>query len=50
MFYLAYYLHWPWFEIMSLDVGERLVYVQMLAQRIEAENSVLEELNDRLQG
>lgn len=33
---------------MSLDLGERRVYVRMLAQRIEAENQAFETLNERL--
>ncbi len=48
MFYLAYHLHWPWSEIMELDVGERQTYVRMLAQRIEAENQAFEALSERL--
>ncbi len=48
VFYLAYHLHWPWSEIMSLDVGERRAYVQMLAQRIEEENDAFEALSQRL--
>ena len=48
VFYLAYHLHWPWSEIMSLDVGERRAYVQMLAQRIEEENDAFEALSRRL--
>jgi hypothetical protein len=42
IFYLAYHLHWPWSEIMDLEIEERRTYVQMLAQRIEAENASLE--------
>lgn len=49
IFYLAYYLHWPWAEIMRLDVGERRAYVQMLAQRIEEENEAAEALSQRWQ-
>ena len=48
IFYLAYHLHWPWSEIMNLDIGERRVYVQMLAQRIEDENRSFEVLRERL--
>lgn len=48
IFYLAYHLHWPWSEIMNLDVGERRAYVQMLAQRIEDENRALDALRERL--
>jgi hypothetical protein len=48
IFYLAYHLHWPWSEIMNLDIGERRVYVQMLAQRIEDENRSFELLRERL--
>jgi hypothetical protein len=48
VFYLAYHLHWPWSEIMSLDLGERRAYVRMLAQRIETENQAFETLSERL--
>ncbi|MBV7337511.1 hypothetical protein KFU94_56645 [Chloroflexi bacterium TSY] len=48
VFYLAYHLHWPWSEIMALDVSERWTYVQMLAQRIEAENQEFAEVSERL--
>jgi hypothetical protein len=48
VFYLAYHLHWPWSEIMALDVGERQTYVRMLAQRVDAENQAVEELAGRL--
>jgi hypothetical protein len=48
VFYLAYHLHWPWSEIMGLDVGERRAYVRMLAQRIEEENQAFEALSERL--
>lgn len=48
VFYLAYHLHWPWSEIMSLDAGERRVYVQMLAERIEDENRAFEAARQRL--
>jgi len=48
VFYLAYHLHWPWSEIMGLDVGERQAYVRMLAERIEAENQAFEALGERL--
>jgi hypothetical protein len=48
VFYLAYHLHWPWSEIMDLDVGERRAYIQMLAQRIEEENDAFEALSRRL--
>jgi len=33
---------------MNLDIGERRVYVQMLAQRIEDENRSFEVLRERL--
>lgn len=42
IFYLAYYLHWPWSELMGMDIGERRSYVRLLAQRIEAENEAAE--------
>jgi hypothetical protein len=48
VFYLAYYLHWSWSEVMELTVGERHVYVRMLAERIEEENRAVEALNERL--
>ena len=41
VFYLAYHLHWPWSEIMALEVGERRGYVRMLADRIETDNQAL---------
>lgn len=33
---------------MNLDIGERRVYVQMLAQRIEDENQSFEALREQL--
>jgi hypothetical protein len=48
VFYLAYHLHWPWSEIMNLDFAERRAFVRMLAERIQAENSAMEALGDRL--
>ncbi len=42
VFYLAYHLHWSWSELMEMDIGERRTFVQMLAQRIEAENEAIE--------
>ena len=45
-FYLAYHLHWSRTEIMSLDISERLEFVRMLAERIEAENKAADELSD----
>lgn len=48
VFYLAYHLHWPWSEIMGLDVGERRVYVRMLAERIAEENDAFAALSQRL--
>lgn len=48
MFYLAYYLHWPWSELMALDLAERRIYVEMLAGRIADENHELEALHERL--
>jgi hypothetical protein len=35
---------------MALDVAERHGFVQMLAQRIEAENHAVETLRDRMGG
>lgn len=34
---------------MDLDVSERRAFVRMLAERIEAENEMVDELNQRLQ-
>jgi hypothetical protein len=48
VFYLAYHLHWPWSEIMGLDLDERRSYVQMLAQRVEEENQAFEALSEQL--
>ncbi len=48
VFYLAYHLHWPWSEIMALDLAERRSYLRMLAGRIEAENQAFEALSERL--
>lgn len=48
MFYLAYHLHWSWSEIMNLDLTERRAFVRMLAERIQAENSEMEALGERL--
>ena len=48
VFYLAYHLHWPWSEIMDLDVGERQTYVRMMAQRIAEDNQAFEALSERL--
>jgi hypothetical protein len=47
IFYLAYHLHWSWREVMGLEVGERHLFVKLLAQRIEAENQALEALEAR---
>jgi hypothetical protein len=48
VFYLAYHLHWSRSEIMDLDMNERQLFVQMLAERIEAENQAFEALGERL--
>lgn len=48
VFYLAYHLHWSWSEIMNLDLGERRIYVQLLAERIEADNQAFEALSEQL--
>lgn len=34
---------------MDLDVSERRAFVRMLAERIESENEMIDELNRRLQ-
>ena len=47
VFYLAYHLHWPWSELMEMEIAVRRNYVRMLAQRIEAENEAAE--NFRMQ-
>jgi len=44
---LAYYLHWSWEELMSLDVAERRAYVTLLVEQIERENSRLEDARSR---
>ncbi len=49
VFYLAYHLHWSRTEIADLDVSERRAFVRMLAERIESENEMIDELNRRLQ-
>jgi hypothetical protein len=41
VFFLAYHLHWPWSEIMNLDIGERRAFVQLLIEQIERENAQL---------
>ena len=33
---------------MSLDLAERRAYVQLVAQRVEAENQAIESLRDRI--
>ncbi len=48
IFYLAYHLHWPWSEIMSLGVGDRKAYVTMLARRIEEENRAFDGMTERI--
>jgi hypothetical protein len=48
IFYLAYHLHWPWSEVMSLGIGERKVYVRMLASRIEEENHAVDAMAERI--
>ena len=35
---------------MSLDLGERRSYVQMVAERVEAENQAVELLRERVGG
>jgi len=47
VFYLAYHLHWPWSEIMALTVDERRAFVEMLADRIEEDNRIWEDLTKR---
>nr|BFE80542.1 hypothetical protein GCM10020093_031430 [Planobispora longispora] len=43
IFFLAYHLHWSWGELMDLDIAERRVYVSLLIEQIERENSRMEE-------
>ena len=43
IFFLAYHLHWPWSELMSLDTAERHAYAQLLVEQIERENARIEE-------
>jgi hypothetical protein len=50
VFYLAYHLHWPWSEIMSLELAERRAYVRLAAERVEEENQAVESLRDRIGG
>jgi len=39
---LAYHLHWSWRDVLALEIAERRAYVQLLAERIEAENRELD--------
>jgi hypothetical protein len=47
VFYLAYHLHWPYSDIMGMELRERWSYVQMLSERIEAENQAVEAMSAR---
>lgn len=40
-------MHWPYSELMAMDLGERRAFVQMLAERIEADNTAMEEMTSR---
>ncbi len=42
IFFLAYHLHWPWTELMDMDVAERQAYVRLLVEQIERENAQME--------
>ena len=48
VFYLAYHLHWPKSEILSMDTSERWSYVNMLVRRIQEENQAYEALNKKI--
>jgi hypothetical protein len=48
VFYLAYHLHWSWSEIMNLDAHERRYFVNMLAERVEAENRSLDAWREKI--
>ncbi|WP_343066942.1 DUF6760 family protein [Nitrospirillum iridis] len=39
VFFLAYHLHWPWSEIMDLEIAERKAFVDLLIEQIERENA-----------
>ena len=41
MFFLAYYLHWSWSELMALESQERRAFVSLLIEQIERENDQL---------
>lgn len=47
VFFLAYYLHWSWEELMSLDIAERRAYVHLLVEQIERENERVEDARRR---
>ena len=47
VFYLAYHLHWSWSDVMALDLGDRKNYVQMLVERINVENKMLEDMENK---
>jgi len=42
IFFLAYHLHWPWSELMAMEIDERRAYTQLLIDQIERENAMIE--------
>jgi len=45
--YLAYHLHWPYSEIVGLDIEERREFVRLLSDTIEQENQAIKSATQR---
>ena len=43
MFYVAYHLHWPPSETLSLATPERWAYIRLLTEQLEREQASIDE-------
>lgn len=42
VFFLGYHLHWPYGEIMTMEIAERREFVRLLAEAVERQNEEFE--------